>query len=55
MDYFSEAMDSAIKKITSELRKLRQDFGRAIDEYEKLIDAVKAENEALKEKCILLE
>lgn len=55
VDYFSEALETAINKITSELRKLKQDFSRAIGEHKRIIDALKAENEALKGKCVLLD
>ena len=52
---FTEALDLAIAKITSELKKIRKDFTKALDKHKKNIEALKKENASLKEKCNLLE
>ncbi|KAJ8050834.1 hypothetical protein HOLleu_04183 [Holothuria leucospilota] len=58
LSQFTDTLDAAIEKITKELkkiRKIRSDFSRAIAEQKKAIEAVKAENVQLKEKCHALE
>ncbi|KAJ8036871.1 hypothetical protein HOLleu_17521 [Holothuria leucospilota] len=51
LSHFTNALDTAIDKITKELKMIRSNFGKAISEYKKLIEAVKAKNAVLKEKC----
>ncbi|KAJ8019199.1 hypothetical protein HOLleu_42371 [Holothuria leucospilota] len=55
LSQFTDTLDAAIEKITKELKKIRSDFSRAIAEQKKAIEAVKAENVQLKEKCHALE
>ncbi|PIK43189.1 hypothetical protein BSL78_19945 [Apostichopus japonicus] len=55
---FSKSLDIAIEQIetiSKELKKIRHDFGQAIEAQSQVIEELKAENITLNEKCAILD